>query len=410
MAFTGLIEHMLKLLKFSLLTTKIKTEYHFFYNLNTEKELFIFFNSLGMYFAVMQLVNIITLKNFLTMKLVAGVKNFTNIAVRNMFSGTRIVMTNNFSHNLYKGMRYLSMGILVLMFSCRSSGKKELNETPTRGNITISVDESFQPLIDTEIFTFTHLYKSAKVKAEYKPEYDVINDFMNDSVKVMVTSKKLSDEQIQILRDSLYIARTTTFAYDALALITNKQNNDTLIKYSNLQDIFTGKIKNWRDINPKSKLNKINVIFDNTRSGNIRYFKELFEIKDTLGNNFFAVKNNKEVVDYVSRNPDAMGIISVNWISDKDDSLSMSFIKKVNVVAISQKFINDGNYYRPYQGSIYDKSYPFVREIYFISRETFAGLGSGFIQWATAEQGQRIVLKSGLVPATMPIRLVQIKN
>lgn len=105
-----------------------------------------------------------------------------------------------------------------------------------------------------------------------------------------------------------------------------------------------------------------------------------------------------------------MGIISVNWISDKDDSLSMSFVKKVNVLAISQQFVNDGSYYRPYQGSIYDKSYPFTRDIYFISRETYKGLSSGFLQWATAEQGQRIVLKSGLVPATMPIRLVQIKQ
>ncbi len=192
--------------------------------------------------------------------------------------------------------------------------------------------------------------------------------------------------------------------------MTNKENNDTLIKYNNIKDIFLGKIKNWKDINPKSKLGEIRVIFDNTKSGNIRYFKDLFEIKDSLGSNFFAVKNNAEVIDFVSRNPDALGIVSVNWISDKDDSLSMSFIKKINVVAVSQQFINDGSYYRPYQGSIYDKSYPFVREIYFISRETFAGLGSGFIQWACAEQGQRIVLKSGLVPATMPIRLVQIKH
>jgi phosphate transport system substrate-binding protein len=233
---------------------------------------------------------------------------------------------------------------------------------------------------------------------------------MNDSVKVIVTSKKLSDYQIQYLRDTLVIARTTTYAYDALALVTNKQNKDTLIKYNSIKDIFTGKINKWSNINPKSKLGDIRVIFDNNKSGNIRYFKELFEIRDTLAGNFYAVKSNAEVIDFVARNPDALGIVSVNWISDKDDSMSMSFIKKVNVVAVSQQFINDGSYYRPYQGSIYDKSYPFVREIYCISRETFAGLGSGFINWACAEQGQRIVLKSGLVPATMPIRLVQIKH
>jgi phosphate transport system substrate-binding protein len=233
---------------------------------------------------------------------------------------------------------------------------------------------------------------------------------MNDSVKVIVTSKKLSDSQVQYLRDTQIIARTTTYAYDALALVTNHDNKDTLLKYNTVKDIFLGKIKTWKEINEKSKLGDIRVIFDNTKSGNIRYFKELFEIKDSLSRNFFAVNSNAEVINFVSRNPDALGIISVNWISDKNDSLTMSFINKINVVAVSQQYINDGSYYRPYQGFIYDKSYPFVREIYLISRETFTGLGSGFINWACGEQGQRVVLKSGLVPATMPIRLVQIKH
>jgi phosphate transport system substrate-binding protein len=233
---------------------------------------------------------------------------------------------------------------------------------------------------------------------------------MNDSVKVIVTSKKLSDSQIQYLRDTLIIARTSTFAYDALAIITNRSNKDTLIKYNAVKDIFLGKIKKWSDINEKSKLGDIKVIFDNNKSGNIRYFKELFDIKDSLGRNFYAVNNNAEVINFVSRNPNSLGIISVNWISDKNDSLTMSFINKVNVVAVSQQYVNDGSYYRPQPGFIYDKEYPFVREIYLISRETFAGLGSGFINWACAEQGQKIVLKSGLVPATMPIRLVQIKH
>ena len=294
--------------------------------------------------------------------------------------------------------------------SCTGGGKSVLNETPTRGNIKISVDESFQSLLDTEIYTFTHLYTSAKIKPTYKPEFDVINDFMNDSVKVIVTSKKLTDYQIQYLRDSLVVARTTTYAYDALAIITNKQNNDTLLNYNTIKDIFQGRVSSWNDINPKSKLGDIRIIFDNNKSGNIRYFKDLFDIEESLSGNFFAVNNNPEVIEFVSRNPDALGIISVNWISDSDDSLSMSFVNKINVIAISQPYLNDGIYYRPYQGSIYDRSYPFVREIYLISRETFSGLGTGFINWACAEQGQRIVLKSGLVPATMPIRLVQIKH
>ncbi|HLN21013.1 MAG TPA: substrate-binding domain-containing protein [Bacteroidales bacterium] len=304
---------------------------------------------------------------------------------------------------------YPVIGVMFLFVSCNSMGKKATNETPTRGNIRISVDESFKPIVESTIFTFTHLYPSAKITAQYKPEFDVIDDFMTDSVKVIVTSKKLTDYQIQYLRDTQIIARTTTYAYDALALVSNNVNKDTLLKYNTIRDIFNGSINKWDQINPKNKIGDIRVIFDNNKSGNVRYFKELFDV-DSLGKNFFAVNSNAEVIDFVSRNPDALGIVSVNWISDKDDSTAMSFMSRVNVIAVSHQFIEDGSYYLPQQGFIYDKSYPFVREVYLISRETFPGLGSGFINWACAEQGQRIVLKSGLVPATMPIRLVQVKK
>jgi len=343
------------------------------------------------------------------MSLMEIIQIFISFAGGNISSPTRTPVIRTKRFELYPVMRYSAFALLLILFSCKG-GNNMLQETPTRGNIKIIADESFQPLIDTEVFTFTQLYTNAKIKASYKPEYDVINDFMNDSVQTVVTSKKLTEDQIQYLRDSLIIARTITFAYDGLALVTNKQNKDTLLKYEDVKDIFLGKITDWKELDPKSKLGDIRIIFDNTKSGNIRYFKELFEIVEALPGNFFAVNNNPEVIDFVSRNPDALGIVSVNWISDRDDSASMSFSNKVNVIAVSRPLFEDNSYYRPYQGSIYDRSYPFVREIYMITRETFKGLGIGFIQWSTAEQGQRIVLKSGLVPATMPIRLVQIKN
>jgi phosphate transport system substrate-binding protein len=343
------------------------------------------------------------------MSIITFIQKFIIIVYRNIKTATGFALTRIKSHILYSGLRILAIGLPLSIISC-GGGPKFPEETPTQGNIKIIADESFQPLIDAEVFTFTHLYEHAFVKAKYKPEYDVINDFMNDSVKVIVTSKKLTDDQIRYLRDTLVIARTITFAYDALALVTNKSNIDTLLTYKSVKDIFLGNVTNWKDIDRKSKLGNIRVVFDNTKSGNIRYFKEQFEIQDKLPENFYAVNSNAEVIDFVSRNLDAIGIVSVNWISDKDDRTSMNFLNKINIVAVSQQLSNDNSYYRPYQGFIYDKSYPFVREIYLISRETFKGLGSGFIQWATAEQGQRIVLKSGLVPATMPIRLVQINH
>lgn len=344
------------------------------------------------------------------MSRVSDIQNFIIIACHTFFlkENKGVKISNHLKW--IAGRPYIYMVLLIMLISCTGSGTRKINETPTSGDIKIIADESFQPLIDTEIRTFTALYRYAKIRPVYKPEVDVINDFMNDSVKVIVTSKKLTEDQIKYLRDTLIVARTTAFAWDALALITNKENYDTLLKYDVVKDIFLGKITRWNEIKPNSPLGEISVIFDNTKSGNIRYFKEKFGITEKLGSNFFAVNSNEQVVDYVTKNKNALGIVSVNWISDKNDSVARSFIKKVNVEAISQPYLTDEFYYRPDQGWIYDKTYPFVREIYLISRETFSGLGSGFVQWACGEKGQRIVLKSGLVPATMPIRLVQIKK
>jgi len=300
--------------------------------------------------------------------------------------------------------------IAVSFFACKNQGAAEIRETPTSGKIVIKSDESFKPIIDAQVDTFTAIYKYASITPVYESEKDLIVDFLNDSVKVIVSAWTPTEEQKQLLLASLTVVRTTTVAYDALALVLNRDNKDSLLTYENVQDIFTGKITDWKQVNPASKLGAINIIFDNDESGNIRYFKEKFGLPEQLPANFFAVKSNPEVVEYVSKSPGDIGIVSVNWISDSDDSLSASLSNKIKVAAVSQSYLDKNSFYMPVQGSIYDKTYPFIRDVNMVSRETFSGLGSGFISWVAGEKGQRIILKSGLVPATMPIRLIQVKK
>lgn len=299
---------------------------------------------------------------------------------------------------------------VTLLVTCQNRGAQIVRETPTSGNIKIEADESFKPIVDSHVSAFTSLYTSAKITPEYKPEKELIADFLNDSVKVLVTAWTPSKEQVDLLYQSHILVVTTVVGYDALAIVLNRSNMDSLLSYEEVRDIFKGKISNWKELDKKSKLGKISVIFDNEHSCNIRYFKEKFELPDQLPPNFYAVKNNPEVIDYVSKNPDALGIVSVNWISDADDSLARSFTSKVKIAAVSQEFLEKGTYYLPEQGAIYDKSYAFVRNVNMVNRESFTGLGSGFISWVASETGQRIILKSGLVPATMPIRLIQVSK
>jgi phosphate transport system substrate-binding protein len=318
--------------------------------------------------------------------------------------------------SIYKDLR--SIGIftfgvaflLLLVIQCNNPKKNAITETPTRGDIRIIADDSFQPIVDAEIFTFTSLYKYARITPTYMPETDLISAFLKDSVKVVVTAWEPSDKQKELLLSTQTVVRTTTVAYDAVALVLNKENMDSLFTYQNVNDLFTGKLTDWKELNPASKLGKIVAVFDNEKSANIRYFKEAFKLESPLPSNFYSVNTNEEVINYVTKNKSAIGMVSVNWIADREDSVSRSFSDKIKIAAVSHQVLNHGSYFLPVQGSIYDKSYPFTRKINFVSRETWDGLGSGFISWVAGEQGQRIILKSGLVPATMPIRLIQFKK
>jgi len=296
----------------------------------------------------------------------------------------------------------------LMVVSCHNPmGVQPLDETPTRGNIRISVDESFQLLYDTQAFTFQSLYVNAKIATAYKPEVEVLSDFMNDSVRTIALTRELTKEEKEYLISQKFTPRTTKVAHDALALIVNPANPDSTLLDTQFENILRGKISSWKQVNKNSADKTINVVFDNNKSGNVRYFREKFGITENFPSNCFAVNTNEEVINYVKNNPSALGIISVNWISDTQDSVSEKFLESVRVVEVGT---NPLNHCKPYQGYIADGSYPFCRDLYMISRETFSGLGTGFVSFVAGDQGQRIILKSGLVPATMPVRLIEIKK
>ena len=305
----------------------------------------------------------------------------------------------------------ISAVIAFIFLAGCGSNSGQINETPTSGNIKIAVDEAYKLLFDTEIDTFESLYKYAKINPIYKPEGEAIALFMKDSVRFVVASRKLTDAEDQLLRSQKYIPKTEKICYDALAFIINKDNQDSLLLYDNIKDIFSGKITKWTEINPKSTLGDITVVFDNNQSGNTRMIKEKLELKNNFPSNCFAVKSNPEVLSYIEKNKNAIGIISVNWISDKNDSVSHRFLKNMRVVSVGSIGNTDGtgDYWKPYVGNIADGSYPFTREVYIINRETFTGLGTGFVSFITHDKGQRIILKSGLMPATMPVRYIETK-
>lgn len=293
----------------------------------------------------------------------------------------------------------------VVLLSLQSCQQKATPTAPpesiNKGSIKIGVDESCQPIVDEEAYIFKKLNKEAKPDIIYRPENGVLRLLLNDSVRVAVLSRELNASEKKILTDRTLPAVTYRFAVDALTLIVNQASADTLITVNEIKKILRGETKTGTSI-----------VFDNPNSSLVRYLKEFAGIKDLVNlKNIYSVKTNKEVIKYISQHPDAIGITGFSWLNDPDADYADA-VKKVKIVAVKDEKSKDApdQYFKPSQTTLALKQYPLIRNLYIVNCTGKVGLGWGFAYFILGERGQRIVLRSGLLPDSIPQREISIKQ
>lgn len=300
--------------------------------------------------------------------------------------------------------------VILLSVSCQNRSQKH-RDTPTSGLITIAVDETFGPLVQNEIDVFENIYQAATIIGIPCPEVSAFNWLLKDSVRMIIAARHLKKEEADYFKSINIFPKEVRIATDAIAFIVNPQNPDTLMTTQMIQAILTGEVKNWMELNPASPLGPIKVIFDNPQSSTAQYAVNVICGNKQLSPDLAAVNNNPAVIDYVSQTPNALGIIGVSWISNRKDSLAVGFLNKIKVVAVSREEIaTEANSYQPYQAYLATGQYPYTRHIYAILSDPRVGLTTGFTSFITSDRGQRIILKSGILPATQPLRLIHVNN
>lgn len=312
-----------------------------------------------------------------------------------------------------KSISHILFFVAVLLFASCNRQTKSYPDTPTSGVITISGDETFAPVLDQEIDIFEFQYPDAHVIPIYTDEVEAINLLLTDSVRMTVATRDLTEqEKNSLLQSKKLIARSVHIATDGVALIINKSNTDTLLTVGQLKDILTGKITSWKELDPKSKLKELSLVFDNKNSSTVRFaIDSICKGEPLAAKNIFAQGSNEKVIDYVAETPGAIGVIGASWIGNKSDSTNMTFSDRVRVVGLSRdEFANSANSYKPYQAYIAQGLYPLTRDIYMINTSSRVGLVRAFSAFTSSHKGQQIILKSGMMPATQYVRIVSVKD
>ena len=301
--------------------------------------------------------------------------------------------------------------LAILTGGCRFFKGDPYRNTPTTGISAITTDETFRPIIESELDVYKASYGYTEFKANYVPEVTAFNQLFNGEVQLIIASRPLNQNEIAIFRQKKIYPRQTKIAVDAIALIVSPKSTDTLISVNQIRDILTGKLKRWDQINPHSTMGDIKAVFDNEKSSIINFLVDSICKGQLVKTNVFALEYNRDVIEYTSTHPGVLGFVGASWISNSNDSLHLTFHKKIKVVSVSENARpNAENSYKPYQAYMVDKVYPLTRDIYMINAEPRNGLVTGFSSFVASDKGQRIILKSGVLPALAPTRVINIRK
>jgi phosphate transport system substrate-binding protein len=297
---------------------------------------------------------------------------------------------------------FLSACVMAVgLLGCgNNSQPKERQESASYGTIRISVDETFKPIIDSQIKVYQATYPEANIIAEYKSEAECLKDLNSDSTRLVIVTRGLSETEAGSLKEKFSSQPAWgILAFDAVALILNKQAKDSVFSMEDVRQMLDG-----------NTAYNYNIVMDGlTATSTVRYAIDTILKGKPLGAKVTAESSSPKVIDFVSRNPNSIGFIGVSWIGNSDDGEQLSFLDKVKMASIQCELCPDSPYTKPYQANIATGRYPLTRGLYYILKENWSGLGRGFVNFMIGEKGQLIFKRAYLLPARMSFNVRQVK-
>jgi len=292
---------------------------------------------------------------------------------------------------------FLMLFALLVFFSCKKESSNK--ETIISGETTFLVDESIFPIVEDQKNVFENTYH-AKIHLNTKPEAEIINNIIDDTVRVAVTTRLLSNEEKASIKNKI-TPKLTKFGIDAVVFIVNKQEQDSIIS---LDEIFAY-------INGQEQKSIKNLVFDNPNSSVTRSVFEKLNIDIQKNKKLYSKGTSTELIKFIAENNGNIGVIGINWLTQTPTEL-LKYSENIKILSVADLKSNKDNYEYifPSQANIGKKTYPLTRELFLLNYQGKTGLGMGFASFIASDIGQKIILTSGLAPVKLEPLNVNIKK
>ena len=291
------------------------------------------------------------------------------------------------------GLPYLLALMLSSFAACTGKAPDpQRDDVPTKGDILVVADRDLQRIIEAERFVFESIYTEATVRVRYLSEVALREAMKNDSVRVVFTATLPGADEVSAFRGRNLYPDDVPVLTDAVAVLRAPGAAVDSISLDELRHALTGQ-------------GATRVFFDDARGGVLRTAVDsLLDGRADALRNVAVVSDMDSLLQRLARTPDAIALIAFAHLSDLDDPACRSIRDRATLCRV----YDQGVATLPNQSNLADGRYPLRRKFYAVLKEGKTGLGTGFVSFVAGHKGQRIILKTGLAPQTVPGRDVEL--
>lgn len=142
----------------------------------------------------------------------------------------------------------------VLLAACGSNSNKEEKPASAEGSkisITIKGSDTVLPLSQKEAESYMKQHNEASITVVGGGSGVGISALMENATDIAMSSRPLKmDEKLKLEEKKMEVIETV-IGFDALAVVVNPNNEVGKLTHEQISDIFTGKIKNWKEVGGK---------------------------------------------------------------------------------------------------------------------------------------------------------------
>ena len=244
--------------------------------------------------------------------------------------------------------------------------------------------DSLLPLAQKQVEIYLKTHPNAKLMVTGGGSAVGIRALIDGHTDIAMSSRKIKTQERFALRKKKQSVMETVVAQDAVTVIVHPHNRVNRLTRRQLEDIFRGKITNWKQVGGNNK--KIVVFSRQVSSGTYDIFKDVVLRRKNYTNYALSLPATGAIIESISQTEGGIGYVGLGY----------SYLEE-SVKPLQVSFDGGKNYIIPSTETVNNHTYPISRPLYYYYVKRKYKKVRPFLNFVLSSQGQEIVKLIGYV-------------